>query len=83
MAQRGGSLRGPGVLNGVDVTAVSHFGRTIPAHLCTALVTRDQTCVVPGCDVRWPLEIDHIVGVGDKGLTCCPTSAVSVSGTTT
>jgi len=58
------------VTNGVDVTAVSHLGRTIPAHLRTALVARDQTCVVPGCDVRWPLQIDHIVGVGDKGLTC-------------
>jgi len=57
------------VLNGVDVTAVSHFGRTIPAHLRTALIARDQTCVVPGCDVRWPLQIDHIVGVADKGLT--------------
>jgi len=57
------------VLNAVDVTAVSHFGRTIPAHLRTALIARDQTCVVPGCDVRWPLQIDHIVGVADKGLT--------------
>ena len=57
------------VLNGIDVTAVNHLGRTIPAHLRTALVARDQTCVVPGCDVRWPLQIDHIVGVRDKGLT--------------
>jgi len=57
------------VLNGIDVTAVSHLGRTIPAHLRTALVARDETCVVPGCDVRWPLQIDHIVEVRDKGLT--------------
>ena len=54
------------VLNGIDVTAVNHLGRTIPAHLRTALVARDETCVVPGCDVRWPLQIDHIVGVRDK-----------------
>ncbi|HZJ49965.1 MAG TPA: DUF222 domain-containing protein [Actinomycetota bacterium] len=57
------------VTKGVDISSISHFGRTIPAHLRTALMTRDQTCVVPGCDVRWPLQIDHIVGVGQKGLT--------------
>ncbi|MBA2274826.1 MAG: HNH endonuclease [Actinobacteria bacterium] len=58
------------ILNGVDVTTVSHLGRTIPAHLRTALVARDQTCVVPGCDVRWPLHIDHAKPLSEGGVTC-------------
>jgi uncharacterized protein DUF222/HNH endonuclease len=47
------------VTNGVDVTAVAHAGKTIPAHLRSALEARDPTCVVPGCDVRRDLQIDH------------------------
>ena len=46
---------------GVDVVAVAHGGRTIPAHVRSALETRDPKCVVPGCDVRDRLEIDHLV----------------------
>jgi hypothetical protein len=47
------------VTDGVDVTAVAHSGRTVPAHLRSALETRDPTCIVPGCDVRRDLQIDH------------------------
>ena len=41
------------------MTTVCHLGRSIPATLRTALMERDRTCVVPGCDVRRGLEIDH------------------------
>lgn len=54
---------------GVDVRRVAHLGRTIPAHLRTALEARDQTCVVPGCDIRIGLEIDHIVPYAEGGVT--------------
>lgn len=47
------------VIDGVDVTSVCHIGRSIPAHLRSALEERDPTCVVPGCDVAVSLEIDH------------------------
>jgi len=47
------------ITNGVDVTTVCHLGRSIPRPLRTALMERDRTCVVPGCDVRQGLEIDH------------------------
>ena len=58
------------VTDGVDVRAVAHAGRTIPARLRTALEQRDQTCVVPGCDVRHGLEIDHYrVAFADGGST--------------
>jgi hypothetical protein len=44
---------------GVQVTAVAHGGRTIPAHLRTALECRDPKCIVPHCEMRRGLEIDH------------------------
>jgi hypothetical protein len=44
---------------GVEITAVAHAGRTIPTHLRTALECRDPKCIVPRCDVRRGLEIDH------------------------
>jgi hypothetical protein len=47
------------VTKGVEVTAVAHAGRTIPAHVRTALEVRDPVCVVPRCDRRKGLEIDH------------------------
>ena len=47
------------ITNGVDVTTVCHLGRSIPAPLKTALIERDRSCVVPGCDVSRGLEIDH------------------------
>jgi len=37
---------------GVDVVAVAHGGHTIPAHLRSAFDVRDETCIVPGCDMR-------------------------------
>ncbi|MGH9019010.1 MAG: hypothetical protein ACRDY1_14760, partial [Acidimicrobiales bacterium] len=47
------------VTRGVDVTTVVHAGRTVPAHLHSALEVRDPTCVVPGCDVAHGLEMHH------------------------
>ncbi len=47
------------ITNGVDVTTVCHLGRSIPASLKTAVIARDETCVVPGCDVATGLEFDH------------------------
>jgi hypothetical protein len=47
------------VTKGVDVTTVAHRGRTVPAHIGSALEQRDPTCVVPGCDVARGLEKDH------------------------
>jgi hypothetical protein len=57
------------LVDGVDVMAVSRADRTIPAALRTALVERDPTCVVPGCEVRDRLEIDHIRPFADGGPT--------------
>ena len=57
------------VSDGVDVTTVAHLGRSIPAHLRTALLARDPTCVVPGCGVREHLEIDHVVPLAEGGPT--------------
>ncbi len=57
------------LVDGTDVKAVSHMGRTIPARLRTALEARDPTCVVPGCDVRQGLEIDHVVPFASGGPT--------------
>jgi hypothetical protein len=54
---------------GADIRAVALFGRTIPARVRTALEARDQTCVVPGCDERNGLEIDHIVPLAEGGPT--------------
>ncbi len=47
------------VTNGVDVTTISRMGRNIPLPLALALLERDRTCVVPGCDVTKGLEFDH------------------------
>ena len=57
------------VIDGVDVTRVAHFGRTIPAHLRTAVETRDRTCVIAGCETDRHLEIDHNVPVAMRGET--------------
>jgi hypothetical protein len=47
------------VTDGVDIVTVCHPGRTIPAHLRTALEVRDPRCVVPGCSESFNMEIDH------------------------
>jgi hypothetical protein len=52
-----------------DIRSIFHFGRTINKALRTALVHRDRICVVPGCDVSYGLEIDHIVPVTEGGPT--------------
>jgi hypothetical protein len=54
---------------GVDVLAVSHLGRTIPAHLRTALDELFPECSVEGCNVAWSLEIDHNQPVEARGPT--------------
>lgn len=57
------------VTKGVDVTAVAHAGRLIPASLRRALAERDPVCIVPGCEVADHLEIDHVEPVGLGGPT--------------
>ena len=57
------------VIDGVDVTAVAHAGRTIPAPIRRALLERDPVCVVPGCDSRDGLEIDHVMPFAQGGPT--------------
>ncbi len=47
------------VTDGVDVSTVVRLGRHIPASLKTAILERDQRCVVPGCHKRLGLEHDH------------------------
>jgi hypothetical protein len=69
------SLLGDAILHlvitkGNDIATICSLGRTIRAPLETALVARDPTCVVPGCDVRDGLEIDHrIIPVVENGET--------------
>ena len=57
------------VTKGVDVVAVAHAGRTIPAHVRSALEARDPVCVIPGCAERKGLEIDHVVPFAEGGPT--------------
>ncbi len=57
------------VTRGVDVASVVSLGRVIPRALRVALQVRDATCVVPGCDVSSPLEIDHIEPFARGGPT--------------
>ncbi len=56
--------------DGVDVKRIAHMRRAIPAPLRTALEARDPTCVVPGCEMRTGLEIDHIIPFAEGGATC-------------
>ncbi len=58
------------VADGVDVSLISHLGRTIPAHLRTGVEVRDQTCNIEGCEIDRHLEIDHNIPVAAGGLTC-------------
>ncbi len=57
------------VMDGVDVTAVAHAGRSIPASVRRALEERDPVCVVPGCGLGEGLEIDHIEPFAQGGKT--------------
>ncbi len=55
------------VEDGVDVTTVAHVGRSLSAHLLSALQSRDRVCVVRGCDVSHGLEAHHIVPFAQGG----------------
>jgi len=57
------------VTDGADIKAVCHPGRTIRARVRRALVERDQVCVIPGCNERRFLEIDHIQPFAGRGPT--------------
>ena len=57
------------VNNGVDISLVSHLGRTIPAHLRTGVEVRDRTCNIEGCEIDRHLEIDHNIPVAAGGPT--------------
>jgi 5-methylcytosine-specific restriction endonuclease McrA len=50
-------------------SATDGADRIIPAAIRTALEHRDPTCVVPGCNRRRDLEIDHIVPLAHGGPT--------------
>jgi hypothetical protein len=54
---------------GVDVTAVAHGGRMIPAHLRTAVEARDRKCIVPRCNNRRDTQIDHRNSFGRTRVT--------------
>jgi hypothetical protein len=64
--------------DGQDVRRVVHLGRQVTAHQRSALEARGQVCEVPGCDIDWGLEIDHITGwaltktttIDDLGWLC-------------
>ncbi len=47
------------MVEAVDVLSVCHVGRSVPAHLQSALEERDRTCVIPGCDRAQGLENHH------------------------
>ena len=57
------------VVDGTDVTRVVSFGRSIPAALRTAVMARDRTCSIAGCEVDRHLEIDHNVPYAHGGPT--------------
>ena len=45
--------------DGVDVPCIVNLKRGIPAVVGAALLERDPTCVIPGCDQGQCLQIDH------------------------
>jgi hypothetical protein len=57
------------LVDGEDVLAVSHPGRSIPARLCTAVDEQYPVCVVEGCEVTEHLERDHNLPVERGGPT--------------
>ncbi len=57
------------IVDGTDVRAVSHLGRTIPARLRTAVTEQFPECAIAGCHVNRHLEIDHNTPVSEHGLT--------------
>jgi hypothetical protein len=61
------------VRDGKDVTTVCHAGRTVTAHVQSALEERDPSCVVPGCDVALGLENHH----WDVDYVTCKTTSLA------
>jgi hypothetical protein len=57
------------VVDGTDVLAVSHLGRTIPARLRTAVEEMHRECDIEGCHVTTGLQIDHNQPVEEFGRT--------------
>ena len=57
------------LVDGTDVRAVSHPGRTIPARLRSAVEERSPECDIEGCHVSRDLEIDHNLPVEEHGPT--------------
>ena len=57
------------IVDGEDVRAVAHLGRTIPAKLRTAVEEMFPECAVAGCHVNRQLEIDHNVPISEGGPT--------------
>jgi hypothetical protein len=57
------------IADGHDVANVCHLGRSVPAHLVTALEERDRTCAVPKCETTTRLEVHHRVPFSDGGPT--------------
>jgi len=57
------------LVKGGQVALITSTTRTIPDKLRRTLEHRDRTCVVPGCDVSWNLEIDHRVPFAQGGRT--------------
>jgi 5-methylcytosine-specific restriction endonuclease McrA len=57
------------IVDGEDVRAVAHLGRTIPAKLRTAVEEMFPECAVEGCHVNRHLEIDHNVPISEGGPT--------------
>jgi hypothetical protein len=55
------------IRDGTDIHTVCHLGRTVPAHLESALHERDPVCVVPGCDNSFYLETHHRIPVYEHG----------------
>jgi len=57
------------IVDGEDVRAVAHLGRTIPAKVRTAVEEMFPECAIEGCHVNWHLEIDHNVPISEGGPT--------------
>jgi len=57
------------LVDGTDVLAVSHLGRTIPAALRTAVEELHPECDIEGCHVTRNLEIDHNLPIEEHGPT--------------
>jgi hypothetical protein len=52
-----------------DITHISSMKRTIPIKLRRWVEEAYPCCGVEGCTDTWRLEIDHIIGVEDRGPT--------------